>query len=133
MINPLKQVAPNRTGCWLALIAVLFVCGWRLSIIARQPAHWLAIASELGSVGHSEYTSHSMYPSPDNTCLLYEQETETGIGTFFFGKASGQSKLLFEQNEAGYEEWRARTLGWSPDSSLVACTVPANLVPGMRS
>jgi len=133
MIDPLKQVAANRNSFSLAIIAVLFVCGWRLSIIARQPAHWLAIAAEFGSVGHSEYSSQNIDPSPDNTCLLYEQETETGIGTFFFSMASGYSKLLFEQNEAGYEEWRARTLGWSPDSSLVACTVPANLVPGMRS
>jgi len=129
VINPLKQVVSNRTGCWLALTAVLFVGGWRLSIIACQPSHWLSIATELGSVGHIE----SMHPSPDNSALLYDQETETGIGTFFYSMASGHSKLLFEQNEAGYEEWRARTLGWSPDSSLVACTVPANLVPGMRS
>jgi hypothetical protein len=127
MINPLKQVASNRTGLWLAMIAVLSVVGWRLCIIARQPAHWLAIATELGSVGHIE----TMHPSRDNTSLLYDQETETGIGTFFFGMASGQSKLLFEQTEKNHSDWRTRTLGWSPDDSLVACAVPANLGPGM--
>ena len=129
MTNPLKQVVSNRAGLWLAMVAVLSVGGWRLWIMTCQPVHWLAIATELGSVGHMG----NILPSRDDTTLLYDQETETGIGTFFFNTVSGDTKLLFEKKEAGYSEddWRAKRLGWSPDNSLIACAVPANLGPGM--
>ena len=122
-----QRLASNRTGFWLAVVGLLFVGGWRLWIIACQPTHWLAIATELGSVAHKG----DLLANPDGTCLFYHGETETGIGTFFCDTASGSSKLLFEQKEAGFGDWRAKMLGWSPDYSLFACVVPANLGPWM--
>jgi dipeptidyl aminopeptidase/acylaminoacyl peptidase len=132
MMNPLKQVAANRTGLCLAIVAVLFVGGWRLSIIACQPAHWLAFATELGSVAQKGVTqTGNVLPNKDGDRLIYERETETGLGTFYWDAATGRSKLLIEEHQTDKDDWRTRTLGWSPDESMFACVVPTNMDPGM--
>ena len=130
MISFLKHASRKR-GLWLAVGSVMFVVGWRLCVIASQPAHLLAIASEVGSIAlpKEELNAEELVPSSDGHGLVFFQETETGLGTYFWDAAIGKSKYLFEQRE----KWYAGELGivaWSPDDRFFACAFKSD--PGTR-
>lgn len=118
-----SQNYSRRTGLRLAVGTVLLVVGWHLCVIARQ-RHLLAVATEVGSIAQSkeELINEELVPSGDGRGVVFFQETETGIGTYFCDTASGRSKLLFEQNENGYSG-QFGMLAWSPDNRLFACAV----------
>ena len=109
------------------LIVSLLVAGWRLIIIARQPAHLLEIAKEIGSIPQTDpYTR--LIASPDGSRLLYAQCTETGVGVYLCDPTTGKNELLFEQQEKGYGD--SRNWGWSPENAFLAFTVIRQPTPG---
>ncbi len=132
MISFLKH-ASRKPGLWLAVGSVMFVVGWRLCVIASQPAHLLAIASEVGSIAlpKEELNAQELVPSSEGHGLVFFQETETGLGTYFWDAAIGKSKYLFEQRE----KWYAGELGivaWSPDDRFFACAFKSDPDPGKQ-
>ncbi|HKW30919.1 MAG TPA: hypothetical protein VJT54_16420 [Verrucomicrobiae bacterium] len=121
------------TGIGLAAGAVLFVIGWRLCVIASQPAHWSAIATEIGSIPlpKEELNAQEVVPSNNGHGLIFFKETETGLGTYFWDAAIGKSKFLFEQRE----KWYAGDLGivaWSPGDTFFACAFKSDPDPGRQ-
>jgi hypothetical protein len=88
----------------------------------------LKAASEIGSIGLSKegQSNEELIPNQDGTKVIFYQETETGVGTYFCEPASGKIKLLFEQKEKGYS-LQCGMLGWSPDGRYFAVGVPANV------
>ncbi len=124
----LKWAMANRTGLGLTLAVVLFVGGWRLSVIVggNQRRHWQAVATELGSLPQFK---QDLSPNNAGTCLVYCQATEKGVGFYFCETGSGKSRLLCEQNEKGYSWQRYCMLGWSPDDQLFAYAIPLQTHP----
>jgi hypothetical protein len=116
-----SQHVSCRVGFWVAIAAVLFIVSWRLCVIACQ-RHLLAVATEVGSIAQSkeEMINEELVPSSDGHGLIFFQETETGLGTYFYDNASGNSKLLFEQRENGFNGFLG-SVAWSPDNRLLAC------------
>ena len=122
----LKRPAHDLTGLWLTLAVLVLVGGWRLWIIAHEPAHWATIGREIGSIAQFR---EDLYPNKDGNRVVFSQETEKGVGLFFCDADSGKTKLLCEQNEKGYSEHRFGMLGWSPDGKLFAYAFPNNPKP----
>jgi predicted esterase len=122
MINSSKH-ASHRTGLWLALAAALFVVGWRLWVIASQN-HLLEIATEVGSIAEfGQGRDGDLFPNNSGTALTFYRLTETGLGIYFCNAENGQSKLLFEQKEKGYDP-QFGMLTWSPDDRFFTCVEP---------
>ncbi len=111
------------------MTAILIVVGWRLCVIASQH-HLLAIATEIGSIAQSkeEMGNEELVPSSDGHGLVYFQETETGLGTYFCEIASGKNALLFEQKENGYNG-ELGMVAWSPDDHFFACVFKSDSNP----
>jgi hypothetical protein len=122
MINSSKR-ASRWAGLWLAMTAVSFAVGWRLCVIARQPAHLLAIANEVGSIALSkeEFNNGELVPGNDGRGLVFFQETETGLGAYFWDAAGEKSKLLFEQKENDLGG-QFEIVVWSPGDRFLACS-----------
>jgi hypothetical protein len=109
----------NKIG--LLLLAFLLVAGMRLWALSRQTPHLEKIAREIGSIPQYRV---GIYPNHTGSSLIFYQETETGLGTFFCETATGKTKLLFEEKEKGYCD-RFRLQGWSPDDNILAfATLP---------
>lgn len=122
---------PNvKVGILMVALACTLVGGWRLLIIARQPPHILDIATEIGSIADSkeEQFNREIIPNHSGTALLFFQETETGIGTYFCSISDDKPKLLFEQSEKGYNQEYA-LLDWSPDDKAFAYFTQPSLDP----
>lgn len=124
MMSYLQRMVSIRTGLCLAIASFLFIGGWRLGVIACRPAHLLSVATEIGSIAQSKEAPmvEELVPGNDGTGLVFFQETETGLGTYFCETASGKIRLLFEQKEKGYNP-KFGMLGWSPDDRSFACDV----------
>src|SRR5579859_1580593 len=132
MIALLKK-ALCQPGLWMAVIAVAIVVGWRLCVIASQPAHLMAIATEVSSIAlpKEELNAEELVPSRDGHGVVFFKETETGLGTFFWDADIGKSKYLFEQRE----KWYAGDLGivaWSPSDHFFACAFKSDPDPGRQ-
>jgi hypothetical protein len=119
----LKRPTHDLTGLWLTLAVLIFVGGWRLWIIAHEPAHWATIGREIGSIAQFR---EDLYPNKDGTRVVFSQDTEKGVGLFFCDADSAKTKILCEQNEEGYSNQRFGMLGWSPDGKLFAYAFPNN-------
>jgi hypothetical protein len=89
----------------------MFVVGWRVVVMARQPTNIFKIANEIGSVAQ---TREGVYPNRSGSSVVFYQETETGMGTYLHVIQMGKTHLLYEQPEKGYGE-QYRRIGWSPD------------------
>ena len=96
-----KFLSKKRTGLLLIAAVVLFVVGWRLVAMARQPSNIFKIANEIGSVAQ---TREGVYPNRSGTSVVFYQETETGLGTYLHVIQTGKTHLLYKQPEKGYGE-----------------------------
>ncbi len=103
----------------LLILPFLIVGGLRVWVVARQTPHLEQIASEIGSIPNFRVGLH---PNYSGSALLYFQETESGLGTFFCETATGKTHLLYEEKEKGYRG-QFRILGWSPDDSVLAFAI----------
>ncbi len=100
---------------WILLLPVLLVTGLRLLALARQATHLDKIAVEMASVGQYRL---GLFPNHSGSALIFQQETNKGLGTFLCETATGKTRLLFEEKEKGYKG-RFRLLGWSADDNVL--------------
>ncbi len=130
MGDPEKQTISWFPGIWLALASVLFILAWRFTVATFRSPHSVEIANEIGSIAQSKegVGTKEIVPSNNGERLVYFQETDTGIGTYFIDTKGGKPKLLFEQNEAGYTPVFGM-LAWSPNDRLFACCVQSSANP----
>ena len=104
----------KKTG--LLLLPICLVIGLRLWALSGQTPHLEKIALEIGSIPQYRV---GIYPNHSGSNLLFFQETETGLGTFFCETATGKTRLLYDEKEKGYLG-RFRLLGWSADDRILA-------------
>jgi hypothetical protein len=125
-MKQLKRKLGEWSGLELALVAALSVLAWRGWVVARKPAHLMDMANELGSIGEFQHLADCLFPNHSNTCLVYSQYTEKGVGFFFCNLADQKKKLICEQAEKGWSWQKYGMLGWSPDDQFFACAYPPN-------
>ena len=104
----------KKTG--LLLLPICLVIGLRLWALSGQTPHLEKIVLEIGSIPQYRV---GIYPNHSGSNLLFFQETETGLGTFFCETATGKTRLLYDEKEKGYLG-RFRLLGWSADDRILA-------------
>ena len=125
MTSPLKRLASNPTGLCLAFCVILLVAGWRVWLVAHQPAHLLDIANEIGSIAQPRMNEKDigLIPNNDGPGLVFYQETETGLGAYICGTPDGKCTLIYDQKESGPYP---TSLGWSPGGVFFAFIIPAD-------
>jgi hypothetical protein len=90
----------------------------------------MEMADEFGSIGEIQsgfWSGHGdfrLYPNHSNTCVVFGQHTESGVGIFFANAADPKKKLVGEQPEKGWSSETFGMLGWSPDDRFFACAMP---------
>jgi hypothetical protein len=129
MTNRLKHWNSNISGACLIIAVLSLIAGWRVWLVAREPAHLLSIANELGSIAQDRANPKDiMIPNENGPGLIFFQETEKGLGTYFCGTSSGKCTLLCEQKEDAlpYEG----SLGWSPSGDFFAFLATTEPNPG---
>src|SRR5437868_678539 len=106
----IKRITENKSGFWLALAAVLFVCGWRIWVISQKPTDWKEIAYELGSIPQFR---QNLMANHGNTRVVYSQDTEKNIGYYMADIATHKTHLICDTRSSGL-------YGWSLDDSRFA-------------
>jgi len=120
-----KSKANNVVGIGfnmrVAVWALLIVFGWRALALMAQSLNRPAIVSGLASV--RQY-AQDIVPNHANTCMVFCQETEEGVGIYYFDMALAAPRLLCELKEAAHRWQRFTMFDWTLDDKFFACAYP---------
>jgi hypothetical protein len=112
----ISRILENKTRFYAALAAALIVIGWHLAVVARQPANWRKMATELGSVPQFRRERY-IIANHANNCVIYNQDVENHVGFYFCNLVSGEKTFLCDRLKNDGE--CTYPFGWSTDDSLL--------------
>lgn len=112
-----RRISSISAGAWIAIVVALIVGAQWMWKFVHQPKHLDAIAAESGNLNFMLENEQPQI-SHDGSRLLFCDSTENGVGVFVCDVATGQKKLLFEEQEIHFGMGPHGVLApfpWSPD------------------